>query len=185
MVKNGNNLKLYDGEDRSIGLSSFVDNIYACARQADSAVSLLEGLEEYLGRKWRLTFGADSKQVMQIEHAPDVFRERGEWVRVEEMKTLGQRVSHNGNVNSCVEVCLKQMWGAFHANMCPGLMSSTERARFAFIQNSLMSIATWRWGRWPYSKVLADKLDSTQSHFVQILFPLVQGATEQPDAFCY
>ena len=66
----------YDGKSRSIGLSSFVDNIYACARQADTAVASLESLEELLASRCFLSSGKDSKLVMQTQNAPDAFRER-------------------------------------------------------------------------------------------------------------
>ena len=65
-----------DNKQRSLGLSTFVDHIYAFSNQADSAVASLENLETFLTSKWHLAFGSDSRQVMQCEHAPDTFRVR-------------------------------------------------------------------------------------------------------------
>ena len=64
-----------------------------------------------------------------------------------------------------------------------GLSASGEGVRFKFMQNLLMSIASWKWARWPYSKSVAARLDSAQSHFTQIPFPVVFKADETPDAF--
>ena len=46
-----------------------------------------------------------------------------------------------------------------------------------------MSVASWRWARWPYCNKTASKLDSVQAHFLQILFPVFQSRGESADAF--
>ena len=124
------------------GVSSFVDNLYTCAVQADTAVAVLEDLELFLGERWFLEFGADSRFVVQTLGAPDSFRPRPGWTCVSEMKTLGQIISNDGSIVSCVNQAVQQMWGAFHANICPGLISSSQKAKFNFMQSSLMSICS-------------------------------------------
>ena len=61
----------YRGKPRTVGLSSFVDNIYSTGVTADAAVATLVALEAFLARKWRLAYGSDSKSVMQARDAPD------------------------------------------------------------------------------------------------------------------
>ena len=99
------------------------------------------------------------------------------------MKTLGQHVSHDGCVVECFNKTLEQMWRSYYANICPGLLGSSQKAKFAFVQNSLMSIASWKWARWPYSKVLATRLDAAQGHFLQLLFPVPHMPNELADSF--
>ena len=75
------------------------------------------------------------------------------------------------------------MWKVFYGNLFEGLLKSKDIVKLRFLRNSLMSIATWRWPRWPYCNKVAKHLDSVQAHFVQLLFPLTQLAGEEPDAF--
>ena len=82
-----------------------------------------------------------------------------------------------------MNAAIGQMWMAFYSNLGGGLVGATECKTFGFIRCSLMSIASWRWGRWPYSKCIASKLDSAQSHFVQNLFPRAQKPGEPADEF--
>ena len=168
-------------KQRSIGLSSFVDNLYVCSKQADTAVNTLELAEKFLVDRWGLHFGADSRQVMQVKNAPDSFRERDGWTAVESMKVLGQFVSRDGGVGACIENTIRQMWHAFYANLCDGLMAAPEKAKFVFLRSSIMSLASWRWARWPFCKKTADRLDSVQSHFIQILFPVFQKPSDSAD----
>ena len=119
---------------------------------------------------------------MQVANAPDSFRARADWTEVQVMKTLGQYVSNNGSVGECVSNACKQMWGAFYSNFCPGLLASSEKVKLSSIRCSLMSICSWRWARWPFCKTVAARLDSVQSHFMQILFPIVQSSSESADA---
>ena len=123
-----------------------------CSKQADTAVATLEATESFLVNRWGLRFGADSRQVMQVKNAPDSFRERDGWTLVEQMKVLGQFVSCDGGVGGCIENCIRQMWHAFYANLCDGLLASPEKAKFTFLGNSIMSLASWRWARWPFCK---------------------------------
>lgn len=169
--------------ERSMGISSFVDNTYAAARQADTAVEMLESLEAHLHVNWMLSMGEDSKFVMQPVSAPDAFRPRGSWNHVQQMKTLGQIITNDSSVWPCVHNSIKQMWNAFYSNLSPGLLASPETVKCNFVKNSLMSICTWRWARWPYNVKIADKLDSVQSHFFQLLFPSSPYPNEDPDAF--
>ena len=121
--------------------------------------------------------------MMQCKNAPDSFRPRGTWLVVESMKTLGQVVTYDGSAWDCVHAAINQMWAAFYANLCDGLLASPTQVRFAFVRNSLMSIMSWRWARWPYQKCIAMKLDSVQAHFLQILFPVIPIPEESADAF--
>ena len=130
-----------------------------------------------------LEYGEDSKQIMQTKNAPDTCIVENGWKHVESMKTLGSYVSNNGSCEMCVEKTIEQMWKAFHANMSPGLLAASEKSRMCFIQNSLMSIATWKWARWPFCKSVASKLDSVQTHFIQLLFPAKNLAGESADAY--
>ena len=52
------------------------------------------------------------------------------------------------------------------------MLKCSDAAKIAFIRSSLMSICSWRWGRWPYQDCVPKKLDGVQAHFVQILFPV-------------
>ena len=127
--------------------------------------------------------GEDSKFVMQPVSAPDAFRPRGSWNHVQQMKTLGQIITNDSSVWPCVHNSIKQMWNAFYSNLSPGLLASPETVKCNFVKNSLMSICTWRWARWPYNVKIAAKLDSVQSHFFQLLFPSSPYPNEDPDAF--
>ena len=150
----------------AVGVSSFVDNLYTCSHQADTAVHTSENIETYLKDNWQLEFGSDSRIVMQTEGAPDEFREREGWQQVKCMKTLGQHVSNDGSIVVCVNKSIQQMWAAFHANMCDGLLKCSDKAKCIFLQGSLMSICTWRWARWPYCKKVAARLNGTQGAFI-------------------
>ena len=86
-------------------------------------------------------------------------------------------------MGACVSNTVNCMWKALFANLCPGLIAAPERTKFKFIQNSLMSLATWKWARWPFTKTIAARLDSVQSHFVQYLFPLKKRDDETVDAY--
>ena len=99
------------------------------------------------------------------------------------MKTLGQYITNNCSIAPCVENAIQQMWSAFYANNCFGLVASSDKAKQNFIQSSLMSICTWRWARWPYNKATATRLDSVQNNFVQLLFPVTQQAGETADKY--
>lgn len=132
-MSNGWSFTCKYNKQRSIGLSSFVDNLYVCSKQADTAVATLESTESFLVDRWGLHFGGDSRQVMQVKNAPDFFRERDGWTVVEHMKVLGQVVSHDGGVGECIENCIRQMWHAFYANLCDGLLASPEKAKFIFL----------------------------------------------------
>ena len=120
---------------------------------------------------------------MQTKHAPDDCKAENGWKRVEVMKTLGSFVSDSGSCVACVDQTVKQMWSVYHAHVCLGLLNGTQRARFAFIQNSLMSIATWKWARWPFCKTLVSRLDSLQAHFIQIHFPVPSKAQVSGDEY--
>ena len=54
-----------DNKQRCMGVSSFVDNVFCSSHQADSAVYILDELEDYLVNKWMLVFNGDSKLVRQ------------------------------------------------------------------------------------------------------------------------
>ena len=108
-LTNGYKFVSSDKCKRSIGISTFVDNIYSMSKQADSAVDSIEALEVFLRTHWHLQFGEDSRSVMQCQHAPDTFVPRNGWQQVECMKTLGHHVSHSGSVHDCVNSTIKQM----------------------------------------------------------------------------
>lgn len=128
-----------------------------------------------------LQFNDDSRQIMQWKSAPDSKRVDSRWSGVECMKTLGRQIIHDGCVWACVRNAIAQMWGAFFGKFCVGLVRCSEAKKIAFILNSLMSICSWRWGRWPYQDCVARKLDGVQAHFVQILFPVRHIDNESTD----
>lgn len=70
-----------------------------------------------------------------------------------------------------------------YANLCEGLLHSSERVKFQFVRCSLMSVASWRWARWPYCAKTDARVNGVQSHFVQILFRVFQRRFESAYAF--
>ena len=47
---------------KPMALSSFVDNLYACAASIENAVAVLEDAEVEMQTRWRLHFGGDSRK---------------------------------------------------------------------------------------------------------------------------
>ena len=44
--------------------------------------------------------------------------------------------------------------------------------KLRFLNTCVCTVARFRWSRWPYTKVLADRLDSIQRRCIYSLFPL-------------
>ena len=87
-----------NGVNRVHGVSSFVDNVYCSAKQADTCAEILDGIESELIRSWGLTLNVDSRQIMQCKNAPDSVACEHRYKLVTCMKTLGQRISNDGCV---------------------------------------------------------------------------------------
>ena len=86
---------------------------------------------------WNLCYGEESRIVMQTKAAPDECVVGNRWKQVEVMKTLGSYVSNSGSCSACVEKIVEQMWKSYHANVGPGLLASSQCARFVSFKTPL------------------------------------------------
>ena len=162
----------------AFALASFVDNLFATGFDAESAISILDDAEQYLGEKWRLKIGQDSKIVLPARgcERPSV----PGWPVADEMKCLGQILSNNGSISGDFDGAVRQMWGSFFGNLQPGLLDASQKARMRFLASCVKPVAGFRWTRWPYQKAYACRLDAVQTGMISRLEHVRPRRGEQP-----
>ena len=174
----------YNGVNFS--LTSFVDNVYATGRNVSDAVAILKDLEQHLSNKWRLSFGADSKEILPTAgcqtDALDALS-MSEWPVKRTMKCLGHFLTSNGSIEEDFLHAKTCMWSCFWANFRPGLKRAPRHAKINFLERCVRPIASFKWSRWPFQPTYAKKLDQIQTHMLSLLFPCAPLMHEGTDDY--
>ena len=116
----------------AFALASFVDNLFATGFDVESAVGILDDVEQYRGVKWRLKIGPDSKVVLPARGCdrPGL----NGWAVADNMTCLGQILSCNGSISGDFEGAVRKVWGSVFGNLqlVLGLTNASQKARMRF-----------------------------------------------------
>ena len=167
---------------RQICWGTFVDNLFPTGPESSSAVAILQDAEIALAQRWRLVFGADSKQVVPAIGADDAADIAG-WTVLDGMRCLGHNLSGSSTISKDFMDTVRKVWAAYWRNSSKALKTSSTRAKAKFMNNSLVPIASFRWSRWPWQKAYASRLDSLQRHVISCLCPTCPAPGEDISAY--
>ena len=159
-------------DGHSLGLSSFVDNLFSIARSPSAAIYILEDCESFLLSRWGLKIGSDSKEYLACHEYPLPVGDHPLWERKTTMRVLGHQLDNDGSVKSCSDYAMSAMCKAFYGNLRPSLKNASKETKIRFLRTCVCSISKFRWPRWPFTRTLADKLDACQRRFLYNLFPM-------------
>ena len=75
------------------------------------------------------------------------------------------------------------MLRAFVGNQDKGLRRAAERSKLRFLNTSVLSIARYRFSRWPFQRTYASNLDRLQRKLLAITFDIRPRSEEPWDSF--
>ena len=156
----------------SFCLGTFVDNLFSTGADPHSAVAILQDAEVWLGQKWRLMYGADSKLVLSSRGNENALMNIDGWQAVTSMRYLGHQLSENSSIAPGWHETVKRIWAAYWSNASEGLRRSSLRAQRKFLNTSIRPVAGFRWSRWPWQRTYADRLDRLQRAVISCMRPI-------------
>ena len=167
----------------TLGMATFVDNLFAIARSPQAAMGILDDCAQYLNSKWGLKIGSESKEYMTCKGYQVPITVHPSWQRRETMRVLGHYLDDDGGTRSCSQHAFAAMTKAFFGNLKPGLLKSAKAAKLRFLSTCVCTIARGRWSRWPFTHTLASRVDALQRKILYSLFPLKPYSHESLQSF--
>ena len=156
----------------SLGLATFVDNLFAIAPTPEAATYILDDCARLLLSRWGLKIGGDSKEYMTCKAYTKPITVQAGWERKSSMRVLGHFLDDDGSIKTCSDHAFAAMTKAFYSNFKPGLHKSSKAVKLKFLRTCVCTVARFRWSRWPFTRTNADKLDALQRRFLYSLFPM-------------
>ena len=130
-----------------------------------------------------MQIGEDSREYLICKGGRDNVVSPHSWDKKESMKTLGNIIDNNGGITSCYAAATAAMLRAFFGNLDKGLRRANEGAKLRFLTSGVLSIAKYRFSRWPYQRTYASSLDRLQRELLAITFDIRPAPNEDWGAF--
>ena len=86
----------------TLGIATFVDNIFTIASTPESAVNILDDCAQYLLSRWGLRIGEDSREYITCKGYPKRIDVHSRWRHKTTMRALGHYLDNDGGTTSCV-----------------------------------------------------------------------------------
>ena len=165
------------------GIASFVDNLLAASDDAASAIRIQDDCAKHLGLRWNLHIGEDSREYLVCKNGHDNVSSAWAWSKTSSMKALGHIIDDDGGFSSCFKATIAAMLRAFFGNLDKGLKRASERAKFRFLNSCMLSVARYRFPRWPFQVSRAHAIDRLQRKLLAIIFDIRPTADESWELF--
>ena len=108
--------KLVDTFIPSVGLCSWIDNIYSLAKSPTAAINMIQDVEDILRDRWNLFIKTGSKEVLACHRCPENFAAPDRWSRVDQMQVLGDIITGNMDTYPLLHAAENRAWASFWAN---------------------------------------------------------------------
>ena len=85
-------------DGHTLGLATFVDNLFAIGRSPESAIHILDDCAHFLLSRWGLKIGADSREDLPCHGYQHPVDQNSLWQRKATMRVLGHWLDNDGSV---------------------------------------------------------------------------------------
>ena len=164
-------------------LATYVDNLVAPGASPEAATAVLDDCETFLMQHWGLQFGDDSREFIVCHGYPDAVTVDDRWKRCMAIRCLGHFLDADGGIQTCLDNAIRNMWRSFFGNLSARLLSTPAAVKMRFLNQSVASIASFRWSRWPFQHCKAARLDGVQRKMVGILLGSRPTSGESFDSY--
>ena len=156
-----------DGDEWTF--SSFVDNVFSQASDANQAMTNCEVFEQHLRRDWRLNVKPKSCMVMPVRGSQDVAAERWHWRVVHPFPCLGVLIDDDGGCRSDLHACEDSMRKSLYRNCCGKAMKKLPvRLQQRHVDRMLRPLLLFRASRWPVGDSASSTIDRLQKKFLRM-----------------